>query len=288
MSLTAFVSLKAYGDLVIQLSVLGRIAAPHRDRFVSAVGTHLLKLRDALGSSVPFVEVRHAESSVPAIFDLKKSGRVQAVKSLLTMRRALAALPLQVEATLVFDRVGWRESLLAGQRRAVSLASTQADNIYAAYECLLAASGATLTSSTLKPREPQRDGTVGIFPGSRIHSKTLSANTVAALSRRCGSLGLKTRIFLLRGEALDAPISGFETILPRFSNMVEAVTACDYVISADSMPAHMAEFYSIPVFVLSRRPNVYWLPLSAFQQRRWALIDEVEASPHLNRFLSSQ
>jgi hypothetical protein len=40
------------------------------------------------------------------------------------------------------------------------------------------------------------------------------------------------------------------------------------------LPGHLAEYYKIPVFVVKKSVNVYWLPLSAYAAQYWGLFDE--------------
>ena len=77
------------------------------------------------------------------------------------------------------------------------------------------------------------------------------------------------------------------TKVPRqFSLMANAVRAARVVISADSMPAHMAEYFGVPVFVMSPSPNAYWLPKSCIDSGRWSLFsDPVATTEGLARFV---
>lgn len=75
----------------------------------------------------------------------------------------------------------------------------------------------------------------------------------------------------------------------RFQAMADAVRSVDAVISADSMPAHMAEYFGSPVFVVSPVPNAYWLPLSCLTTDRWVLFNQLdEQADRLSRFLLSR
>ena len=64
-------------------------------------------------------------------------------------------------------------------------------------------------------------------------------------------------------------------IVPRqFSALRDAIASTSLVFSADSLPAHMAESLGKNVFVLTPRPNDFWMPHSVFVHRRLALFNE--------------
>lgn len=60
------------------------------------------------------------------------------------------------------------------------------------------------------------------------------------------------------------------------------------MISADSLPAHLAEYRGTPAFVASPVTNPYWLPSRAFTGRHWGLFDQMpELTARLQRFLDT-
>ncbi len=130
---------------------------------------------------------------------------------------------------------------------------------------------------------------VGIFPGSRLAGKRIPTPVVEMIRRTCISMGLVTQVFILEEEPRDPGLSYGITTVPRdFKTMIHNLRGMDAVISADSMPAHLAEYFGIPVFVVSHRPNPYWLPLSALQKDHWMLFEEEhQRLGALERFLRS-
>lgn len=262
------VAIKAFGDLVITLTALAtNPALPSGTRLL--LGEHLVPLADALTIPTPTIVVAHGEAGVPAIYDIRRCGAPAALQSAWRLRRLFRAARPEV---LLFDRVGTRERWLAGSARTHAL--PPAENIYLAY-------AGALGSSTARPStRPPANGIVGIFPGSRLASKNLPEPVVRTAIQAIADAGLIPRLLLLEGERPDLEGSGLpHEIVPRsFPAMIAAVGACGIVLSADSMPAHVAENRGIPVFVLSPVDNRYWLPLSAFTANRWALFsDDVAA-----------
>ena len=190
---------------------------------------------------------------------------------------------------MVFDRIGVRERLLAIGRHHTALPSTSS-NIYLAYEEFLRPFGLVNepTSLVITTADEPSASYVGIFPDSRIGNKRIPGTAVTALARLCIDSGVPYRIFLLEGEPSDLSSSTMNvTKVPRqFSLMANAVRAARVVISADSMPAHMAEYFGVPVFVMSPSPNAYWLPKSCIDSGRWSLFsDPVATTEGLARFV---
>ena len=281
-----FASLKAFGDFVIQVSVVERASSASVAPPRIAIGAHLRELREALSPAVDFIEVPGADADVPAAFDVKKRGIYEAARSLRRLRRALGALPVPAAVPVVFDQVGRREAFIAGPRPTHSLQAEPAANIYEAYASVLQAHGYEVTERRASGCRDKVRRVVGVFPGSRIAAKAWTARTVLDVVARCESAGCEARAFLLEGERLDGPVAALQTVPRRFADMVSAVRSVDRVVSADSLPAHLAEYFGRPVFVLSSFANPYWLPRSAWASRRWALLDEAASASHLEAFLA--
>ena len=127
---------------------------------------------------------------------------------------------------------------------------------------------------------------IGIFPGSRLASKNLPLELVTATVSAIEAAGCSATVELLEGERpdLERALPGANIVARDFGSMIAAVRACDGIISADSMPAHLAEMAGLPVFVFSPVGNRYWLPRSAFMADRWALFEE-GAATRLKEFL---
>ncbi len=263
-----FVTLKAFGDYVIAYASLrGRVDGHHH-----LIGAHLAELAHAIDPDWPASLVGHAEHGVPAVYDIRKRGARAALKSALDLRRGLA-VPARNAAALVFDRVTMRERLLAAPARLMALPS--ADNIYQAYAAFLDANGARAGVPAKATRNRAGQG-VGIFAGSRIVAKRIPVPLCKDLLSLWSAPDRHARIIVLAGEYPEIEQSSLPVeIVPRsFASMIEAVARCAIVISADSLPAHLADLAGQSPVVLTPRENSYWLPPSTFASRAWALFDD--------------
>lgn len=258
------VAAKAFGDLIIALSCTAGSGVDKGSRLL--LGSHLLPLCEAIGSSLPVVVLEHGESGVPSLYDVRKNGWPRAARSALALRASLRQA--SSDNTLMFDRMGWRERFVAGARPALALPDE--DNIYLAYRRVFGSGGAAFD-----PR-PAFSRRLGIFPGSRLPKKCLPLELIADIERAIEASGGVAELILLDGERPDLERDRPEAQkVPRsFAAMAKAVRGCDAVVSADSMPAHMAEAFGRPVFVFTPVANSYWMPYSAFAERRWALFSD--------------
>lgn len=277
----AVVCLKSFGDLVIARYSLQHSAGELLHRLV--IGDHLEELNEALGSSPAPVVIRHREGSVPALFDVKKMGVLRALRSGAKLRGLLskARAELPADAPWLFDQLGMRERLIAGSFLVRAL--PVAKNVYLAYRAMFG-----IESPTDPIPEPNSGQTVGIFPGSRIAAKNLPSAVVDHIVQVSRRNGARPLIFCLDGEshALHHLRRDIVPVPRNFAAMTVAVKSVDKVVSADSFPAHLAEFCHRPVFVVSPHLNRYWLPLSCTTTSRWMLFDSVKSgSPELDRFI---
>jgi hypothetical protein len=276
------VALKSYGDFIIARWVL-RAAAGEPESPALLMGDHLRELNDALGSYPRSLCLRHGEAGVPALFDLSKAGLRRGTCSGLRLKRMVRALALPSNSTLIFDRNGWRERFIAGSIEARGLPA--ATNIYVAYCTLL---GIALPVRFHNGRASHDMTRIGLFPDSRVAAKCVPADVIQRVIDACRSRALHPVIFRLQGESSPLPSMGVETCtVPRqFAAMADAIHSVHAVVSADSMPAHMAEYLNRPVFVISPVRNDYWLPLSSFEKERWSLFAEGStAMDRLSAFL---
>lgn len=278
------VSLKAFGDLVIARRAMGEVDTTSTTPPTMVLGAYLAPLFDALGDyqgACKWIDC----NEVPAIFDVKRQGIVPALRSARSLRREFHRLSLMVDDALVFDRLGPRERFIAGRRKAEAL--PPANNIYVAYRKYLAAGGFPLREASAVVHRPAH--TVAIFPASRIPAKNLPVALIKACVDSALARNLTPTVYLLEGERpeLRASIEQVVVIERSFFRLAEAVRSADRVLAADSLPAHLAEFFNRPVHVLTPASNPFWLPFSAFVRGRWSRFDPMRAATAgVCRFLS--
>lgn len=279
----SFLSYKALGDLVIAVTSIEAVVVEQRDRIKLVYGAHLADLVSAIAPQMHTEALSFGERDVPALFDIKKKGVVRALRSAFGMRRALQDRATDGEDLLILDQAGPRQRVITYGSNWQALPS--AANIYHSYAQLLTNFG--FDRETPAVREVISAKSVGIFAGSRIADKNLPGAVIDSIEGAAAAVSLVPTLFLLEGERRDLETSGRErTMIPRsFPNLLSAIDSVDLVISTDSLPAHLAERIGKPVFVVSPRPNPYWLPRSSYQCEHHALFSDIGGNPRLLDFL---
>jgi hypothetical protein len=280
----AVVSTKSFGDFVIAHSVLRRVEPEARDRVRLIAGSHVRGLAAILSDDVRVTFLTLGEERVPAIFDVRKRGALSAIRSALWLRGELNSLIHHGQEMLAFEGLGIRERFIAGRWPVVSPQRTR--NIYETYAHFLVDRGIPVVAATaLGGDAPRRS--IGIFPESRLAAKILGQTTISTIIRRAILAGLEPRLFILEGDPTGGPESDRVTRIPRdFNSLAAAIRSVDCVISADSLPAHLADYLGRPVFVAAPFANEYWLPNGCYIAQRWGLFSNPAAfCVALDRFL---
>lgn len=279
----AFVELKAFGDLVMSAAALRLLPPAELARCRLVIGPYLQDLCRALDPPCAVEVLPIADRNVPALYDIKKRGLLAGVRSALTLRSALSlAAP---GTTLVMESQARRERFIAGRRHCLEI--PRAANVYLAFEAFMAAN-LQLADAT-DPAVVARPARVAFCPFSRVSAKNISPDLMNELARVCEDAGFEVELLLLEGERIDHPdLPPIRVIPRRFDALADALAGYAAVISADSLPAHLAEYRGTPAFVASPVENRYWLPKRAFLGDHWGLISErVELTARLQRFLDT-
>jgi hypothetical protein len=281
LSLVAF---KAFGDLVIAVNCVERRASELRTRMEILLGRHLRPLFDAIEPRIPVRMLDHREASLPSLFTIKKDGPLRALASAAELKRAVMTADIPRDNILLFDQLGLRERFVTMGWRQVAI--PKVNNIYLSYDRFFDGLSLPLADETQYQRG---DGPLRVFPGSRVPMKNLPVNLVRDIIATAKTRGIVAELMLLEGERPDIEASGLPfTLVPRnFLSMTAAVRDAGKIVSADSMPAHIAEHVGRKMFVFSPAPNRYWLPRSAYLKHWDAQFSEGGASSRLEAFLDT-
>ena len=257
------VSLKAFGDFLIAYR---SILAVERDSLTEGLGViagsyidPLVKCLEASSSIVKIInEIQFGD--VPAAFDVRRKGGMAALRSLCELRCVLKKY--SNNSVLLFDHLGWRERIIGSSAKKIGIAKTW-PNIYLGYDNLFLSLGFSLRKA--KVAMNNKSGIGIVVPSSRLERKTLDSNTIKTA---CGSLsaeGYNTFVLLMEGDSVVLPRGVQVLKIERsFQALKSVLTTASVVIAADSFPAHFSDFLDVPTFVLSRTPNLYWLPKGVY------------------------
>lgn len=282
---TSLVVLKSFGDLTIAMASIRRLSSESLKKTSLVIGSHLVDLCQILKPPCAVFTLTHDEGDVPALFDIHRRGIFAALKCTIQIRSIFKDNLAKTCGEFIFDRITWREQLLIGGIKAGGLPVNQ-PNIYIAYENFLK-SRFTLSDPLVPVVIKANRKRVGIFPGSRVENKKIPPIIIERIAKHCFEMGFEAVIFVLDGEEIN-DISGIPIVkLPRnFSSLASAVNDVGVAICADSLSAHLASYYNVPVFVASPINNSYWLPYSAYINGSSGVFgDLVGMDQALDRFL---
>lgn len=257
-----FISVKSYGDFIIASNAL-RTNGSHSDALLC--GSHLRPLMTAIDYKGNIEWLETGGDGVPAFFDVRKFGILSAIASGVTLHRLINE-HVAANDLLVFDRLGWRQNFLAGLKPKAEIASGL-PNIYLEYENFLSSGVNSRIELPLKKAKK-----IGIFPDSRLTTKQIDPVLVSKIFHDLSVLGCDPQVVYVGGSPIIPGIN--ICVVNSFEMLVDAIRDFDVIISADSLPAHLAEFFEKPTFVISPVNNNYWLPKSAFLNDRFSLFDD--------------
>jgi hypothetical protein len=201
-------------------------------------------------------------NAVPALFDAKKNSIVNSLREGFLLRDKIQASVIQMDDALVFDALGIRQRFLAWPLRVETIAQGMG-NIYLAYARYL---GFTEDYINTVRRNGAKPGEcVYIFPDSRLKYKDLPSHLIIDIAQENFNRGKKT-ILVKVGKPVTLP--QFDSIqilwIEGLDQLVTQIQKADLMVSADSLPSHLAEYLDVPVFVFTPITNGYWVPLSSY------------------------
>lgn len=254
-----FCSFKAYGDLIIACNSLRNVDTAQNGLLV---GMHLCPLLDAIEFDGTLC-VLESGKNIPALFDIKMNRVSSIISNGFLLRKKIQAAVRQKDDLLVFDALGVRQYFLAWPMRVEAVAQGM-DNIYLDYARYFNFTGegtVPVLHNAVKP-----GGKVCIFPDSRLKYKELPDWLVANIARENNKHGKETLVVKV-GKPVALP--QFDSIqlkwIDGLDQLVAMVREANFLVSADSLPAHLAEYFGINVFVFTPGMNGYWMPLSSFK-----------------------
>jgi ADP-heptose:LPS heptosyltransferase len=258
-----FISLKAYGDFIILLNTL---KCTENYEYSIVAGQHLKDLYDSLDCNFN-IKFLNTGNSLPAIYDIKDCGLAQSLSSFVSVRNEfLNRLNLNTDK-LVFDSIGFREFLLGRNFHCFAI-NKENTNIYQNYFDFFGLRSKCVIQKRISNKK------VYIFPESRVTSKSISENNVRTLAKKLLSLNLEPIVVRFNRSSISPLIYSSCLLYHDFYSLTSIIRSGGLIISCDSLPAHLAEYYNLPIFVLNNFPNKYWLPYSSYINNNWCLTND--------------
>lgn len=280
------VTLKAFGDFVIACSCAraARTSASTSALITSShptviAGEYMRPLAAALGveSEIDFIGDKQWKD-VPAIFDVRKRGLSAALRSLVELRTLLGKFPQ--DRKFVFDNAGIREFLLCPRRKLHHI-SKDSGNIYLGYQEFFRSTSHIVPVAPITPIAIARPRfslssvrKIILIPGSRLPVKVIPKSVIDTIYYALQERGYSVTVVTLEGESVDFSKNIPSICIPRtFENLIATIQESDWVIGADSLPSHLAEYFHVPQFIFAPYQTNFMLPQSVHTSGAWTTFD---------------
>lgn len=262
-----YLSALAFGDFLIDCYFLRRAGAAHR----LLAASYLRPLAEAIDYQGPLRYFEMPTQDVPpSVFNVRKASLSEIAASLCRLRAGLLTATLPADTINVPHRdIRWRMTCSPRRINALRLSH---ENIYLAYCARFG-----LIPQELVVPMPARTREVIVFPDSRQPAKQIPEPTLRVLVDINAAAGVRTRIMRVRPPETGHVNAPEENSLWGLSALVRAVREAEVIVSADSLPGHLAEYFKRPVFILTPHDNEPLMPLSVLLEKRWGRFDTMKA-----------
>lgn len=264
-----FCSALAFGDFVIDCNFMQY--AGSNDSLLAA--SYLKPLADALGfqGRIEFFNMP-SNDIPPTVFGARKGRFSGILRSSYLLRKGILGsvgkndtLHVPVE-DLRWQAICWPHS--------VNAVRTKKENIYNAYCDRLGVEPSSLVA--VNSRKPS---SILIFPDSRQAIRKIPDSTVSMLIAANDKLGLSTVVVKIRPPGQQASCVANEISIWGLAALIELIKNADAIVSADSLPAHIAAYFMRPIFVITPVPKASWpqLPPSVLIPGFWSGVSDLSA-----------
>jgi hypothetical protein len=261
-----YLSTLAFGDFVIDCNFV-RLAGSDT-RLLAA--NYLRPVAEAIGfrGAVRFFDTSSTDIP-PSAFNARDASLSAIVKSLVQLRSGiLGATQSRDMIRVPHHDIRWR---LACAPRRIHALRQKHENIYLAYCASLGVDAESLVVPVDRAAKE-----VLVFPDSRQPAKQIPEATLQKIVALNARAGAKTRVMRVRPpDPTRAEVSG-EINLWGLPALADAVSGAEAIVSADSLPGHLAEYCKRPAFILTPHSNKPLMPLSVLLRHRWARFDALE------------
>ena len=265
-------SFQGYGDFVICLYIL-KLFDDDKNSIRVIASDNCRDLGNSLGmnSFIDYINIS-GPNGYPSFIDIRRQGIILGLKNLIDIRNKISELK---KNKIIFHSFKLKESLIGLGKNTKFLKGN--DNIYLNYIKFFKKNN--YKENYIKSDKRNKKETnikVKIFPVSQNNFKSIPYEIQIKLSNILDQLNIDHEFIYLTGEEI-----GFEKITRKkilnktFDDLTNEIKISNFIISCDSLTAHLGEYFNKEVFVLFSRPNKYWLPLSAHELENWATFDNV-------------
>ena len=264
-----FCSALAFGDFVVDCNFMqyagsndGLLAASYLEPLAEALEYEgRIRFFDMPSNDIP-----------PSIFGARKGTLSGIMRSAYLLHKGIkCSVDKNDKIHFPVEDLRWRAICWPYSKNAVR---TKKQNMYSAYCERFGVDPISLLAVNLL-----RPSKILIFPDSRQIVKIIPESTVSMVISANKSVGISTVVVKIRppGQQADSEVN--ETSIWGLKALVELIKSADAIVSADSLPVHIAAYFKRPIFVFTPVPKVSWplLPPSVLIPGFWSGVSDLSA-----------
>ncbi len=278
-------ALRSYGDYVIMLNSIKH--AGIKKNITIIVSKHLQPLHESLNSqysnNFKFIFKDFGiKKGLLSFFTNRHFFSLNTIRELFSISKMIRQMEIKNEKIYLEHktRKAFLSILLGNQLQHIY----NNGNIYDAFGCFFEINSDELTFNLPVIQTIYK---VLIFPDSRKKHKIIDNNTVKQLSSELIDQKIDFKIAHFDHITLTDIDSNNRVVYNNFNDLILLIKECDFVITSDSVPAHIAEYMEKPhVILYNDRVNKDWLTPFAKKYKMYTTFGE--ASIFFNQYFNSK
>ena len=268
----AYVHNRGLGDYVINRFVRRQFNI----RFTNdIIANYIHPLHTAMGLSDYNTEIDYNTLKTPDFFNIRNSRIIDVYYSILKLRSQLAKLRQQYPDYILFcDHKRKLQDFILGTK---TITPSRLDNVYLSHlEFYKSLGFEYLPCSDERLSVTSDPQVVKIFPYSSSPTKNFKNATISEISNVLKYIGIDFEVIYLAGEHILDKSIPYSVVDKTFEALISEIKNSKFLISCDSLPAHLGNYYGKNVISLLPRMNHYWLPFQTYKTNSFLFFEDIQ------------
>jgi ADP-heptose:LPS heptosyltransferase len=237
-----YLPIRALGDFIITASV---IKNNFRTKVPVVLPSYLLEFYNAINGDDYFELVGTINyDTQPAFFELYKVKDLQNLKRLASNMLTISSF-VNKKHKYILDYSSRRLRFTGANFVWPSTKGNIYEEKFKLFRDENFLNGADPRIDIIEPVEPGKLSNILILPDSRVSSKDINENLVGLITGEFKGINIRTAYFSKKKNIKENSLS-----YSNFEELINLISNCDIIISAESLPYHLANYLNKPHFVI--------------------------------------
>jgi hypothetical protein len=261
--------LRSFGDFTIAIAVLKR--APELSGWKFFASDHLKplyedlqKLDKSLELPISFISfgIKH---KILGLFTNRHFLSLDNFHEIKSLKSFIVGLETHSSIYLEQRRRIWLVRFLTGRK--MDCVHKKGD-IYTSYTSLFGREANELNFANTD----RQINSILILPESRKKVKEINSSLIKVLAENLVAKGKKVSVGYFKNTPNDPALSGLSLVThTSFLDLINLIKEADFIITADSLPAHLCQLLERPHFILyNKQPSMEWLTPFALKNNTYS------------------